>query len=215
MPLRRGLARQRFARGPRARSSITGIVGAARAEACARRLHRERRVIGIDRRPFATGPRTSSTTRSTSGARRRATSSAARQSPRSCTSASCTTRAQRRPSTTPGTSPAFRSCSSTSRSTTCPKLVVLSSANVYGPRPDNPQFLTEDAPLLGGARFSEIRDLVEVDMLAQSFFWKHPETETVILRPVHILGTVQQRAVQLPAPPRHSDAPRASIRWCR
>ena len=32
-----------------------------------------------------------------------------------------------------------------------PKLVVLSSANVYGPRPDNPQFLTEDAPLLGGA----------------------------------------------------------------
>ena len=27
-------------------------------------------------------------------------------------------------------------------------------------------------------------------MLAQSFFWKHPETETVVLRPVHILGTV-------------------------
>src|SRR6185369_3673631 len=35
-----------------------------------------------------------------------------------------------------------------------PKLVVLSSANVYGPQPDNAQFLTEDAPLLGGARFS-------------------------------------------------------------
>jgi UDP-glucose 4-epimerase len=27
-------------------------------------------------------------------------------------------------------------------------------------------------------------------MLAQSFFWKLPETETVILRPVHILGRV-------------------------
>jgi UDP-glucose 4-epimerase len=72
-----------------------------------------------------------------------------------------------------------------------PKLVVLSSANVYGPRPDNPQFLGEDAPLLGGASFSEIRDLIEVDMLAQSFFWKRPETETVILRPVHILGAVR------------------------
>jgi UDP-glucose 4-epimerase len=72
-----------------------------------------------------------------------------------------------------------------------PKVVVLSSANVYGPRPDNPQFLPEDAPLLGGADFSEIRDLVEVDMLAQSFFWKRPETETVILRPVHILGAVR------------------------
>ena len=72
-----------------------------------------------------------------------------------------------------------------------PKLIVLSSANVYGPRPDNPQFLSEESPLLGGASFSEIRDLIEVDMLAQSFFWKHPETETVILRPVHILGTVR------------------------
>jgi UDP-glucose 4-epimerase len=71
-----------------------------------------------------------------------------------------------------------------------PKLVVLSSANVYGPQPDNAQFLTEEAPLLGGQHFPEIRDLVEVDMLAQSFFWKHPETETVVLRPVHILGTV-------------------------
>ncbi len=69
--------------------------------------------------------------------------------------------------------------------------VVLSSANVYGPQPDNAQFLTEEAPLLGGQNFSEIRDLIEVDMLAQSFFWKHPETETIILRPVHILGTVR------------------------
>ncbi len=71
------------------------------------------------------------------------------------------------------------------------KLVVLSSANVYGPQPDNAQFLAEEAPLLGGQNFSEIRDLIEVDMLAQSFFWKHPETETIILRPVHILGTVR------------------------
>ncbi len=71
-----------------------------------------------------------------------------------------------------------------------PKLVVLSSANVYGPQPSNPQFLTEDAPLLGGQNFSDIRDLIEVDMLAQSFFWKLPETETVVLRPVHILGRV-------------------------
>jgi UDP-glucose 4-epimerase len=72
-----------------------------------------------------------------------------------------------------------------------PKLVLVSSANVYGPRPDNPQFLSEDAPLLGAGAFSDIRDLVELDMLAQSFFWKHPRTETVILRPTHILGTVR------------------------
>jgi UDP-glucose 4-epimerase len=72
-----------------------------------------------------------------------------------------------------------------------PKLVVLSTATLYGPSPDNPQFLTEDAPLLGAQEFSRIRDLVEVDMLAQSFFWKHPDVETVILRPCHILGRVR------------------------
>jgi UDP-glucose 4-epimerase len=71
-----------------------------------------------------------------------------------------------------------------------PKLVLVSSANVYGPRADNPQFLNEDAPLLAASAFSDIRDLVELDMLAQSFFWKYPRTETVILRPTHILGTV-------------------------
>ncbi len=72
-----------------------------------------------------------------------------------------------------------------------PKLVVLSSANVYGPQPSNPIFLTEEAPLLGAQEFRSIRDLVELDMLAQSFFWKAPSVETVILRPCHILGRVR------------------------
>lgn len=71
------------------------------------------------------------------------------------------------------------------------KVVLLSSANVYGARHDNPQFLREDAPLLGAGPFSEIRDLVEVDMFAQSFYWKLPAVKTVILRPAHILGTVK------------------------
>ena len=72
-----------------------------------------------------------------------------------------------------------------------PKVVVLSSANVYGPRPDNPQFLTEEQPLMASQDFPAIRDLIEVDMLASSFFWKAQSTETVILRPVHILGGVR------------------------
>ena len=71
-----------------------------------------------------------------------------------------------------------------------PKVVLLSSANVYGPRPDNPVFLNEDAPLLGAGPFSEIRDLVGLDMSAQSYLWRYPQTEAVILRPSHILGTV-------------------------
>jgi len=71
-----------------------------------------------------------------------------------------------------------------------PKVVLLSSANVYGPRPENPQFLTEDAPLLAAQRFPQMRDLVEIDHLVSTFLWRAQAVETVILRAVHILGPV-------------------------
>lgn len=71
-----------------------------------------------------------------------------------------------------------------------PKVVLVSSANVYGPRPDNPQFLTEDAPLLAAQRFPQMRDLVEIDHLVSTFLWRAQQVETVILRPVHIVGPV-------------------------
>ncbi len=73
------------------------------------------------------------------------------------------------------------------------KVIFLSSANVYGPRADNAQFLTEEAPLMASLDFPAIRDLIEADMQATSFFWRSGgrDIETVILRPVHILGSVQ------------------------
>jgi UDP-glucose 4-epimerase len=74
------------------------------------------------------------------------------------------------------------------------KVVVLSSANVYGPRPDNSNFLPEETPLMAAERFSEMRDLIEVDMYAQSFMWRHPDVETVILRPVNIVGPTVRNA---------------------
>ncbi|MBI5500868.1 MAG: NAD-dependent epimerase/dehydratase family protein [Deltaproteobacteria bacterium] len=86
-----------------------------------------------------------------------------------------------------------------------PKLVLLSSAAVYGARPDNAQFLLEDAPLLASGRVSDIRDLVELDMLAQTFFWRVPECETVILRPSFIVGEVHNEIYsyfRLPITPR-------------
>ncbi|MBA2664756.1 MAG: SDR family oxidoreductase [Bradymonadaceae bacterium] len=71
-----------------------------------------------------------------------------------------------------------------------PKVIVLSSADVYGPDPRNNQFLKEDAPLMGGQKFEAIRDLIALDMFCNTSFWRHPEIETVILRPVHIVGRV-------------------------
>jgi len=74
------------------------------------------------------------------------------------------------------------------------KVVVLSSANVYGPAPDNSSFLREETPLLATARRGDMRDLVEIDMYAQSFLWRHPDVETVVLRPVNVVGPTVRNA---------------------
>jgi UDP-glucose 4-epimerase len=169
---------------------ITGICGRL-GRRLARRLHRELRVVGIDRRDFEGRPK--DIQHFQFDIRRKKTQDVFRQQrfaavvhlgvmhdPRA-------SQAEHHSWNVAG----FQRLLEFVAQYEVPKVVVLSSSNVYGPRPDNPQFLPEDAPLLGGANFSEIRDLIEVDMLAQSFFWKRPETETVILRPVHILGGVR------------------------
>ncbi|MBN2525606.1 MAG: NAD-dependent epimerase/dehydratase family protein [Deltaproteobacteria bacterium] len=65
------------------------------------------------------------------------------------------------------------------------KLILISSANLYGARAENSQFLEEKEPLLS----PDLSSLREIDMMTQSFFWKRPDIETVIFRPVHITGT--------------------------
>jgi UDP-glucose 4-epimerase len=168
---------------------ITGICGRL-GKRLARALHRERRVVGVDRRPFHDKPkdidhaqvdlrRTKLKDVFRAGSIEAVVHLGVMHDPRASA-------ADHHSWNVAG----FTKLLEYVGQFQVPKLVVLSSANVYGPQPSNPQFLSEEAPLLGGQNFSDIRDLVEVDMLAQSFFWKLPETETVILRPVHILGTV-------------------------
>ena len=169
---------------------VTGICGRLGRLLC-RVLHRERKVIGIDRRPFAGKPK--DVEHYAIDIRKKKTQDVFRQhklaavvhlgimhDPRA-------SQVEHHTWNVAG----FQRLLEYVAQYDVPKLVVLSSANVYGPRPDNPQFLTEETPLLGGAAFSEIRDLIEVDMLAQSFFWKRPETETIIIRPAHIVGGVR------------------------
>lgn len=86
-----------------------------------------------------------------------------------------------------------------------PKVVVLSTANVYGTGPRNISFLNEEAPLMGAATLASMRSLIEVDHLATAFFWQRPKVETVVLRPVHILGSVHNAPsnyLRLPRIPR-------------
>jgi len=84
------------------------------------------------------------------------------------------------------------------------RFVMLSSANIYGPDPDNSHFLTEDSPLLGAEHHADIRDLVAVDATVQGFFYRQPEVATVLLRPVHIVGPRVRNApsnyLRLPRP---------------
>jgi UDP-glucose 4-epimerase len=70
----------------------------------------------------------------------------------------------------------------------CEKLIFLSSANMYGPSADTCGFLNEDALLHAASKNPEFRDLVAIDMMMQSFFWKQSSTKTIILRPCHIVG---------------------------
>jgi UDP-glucose 4-epimerase len=170
---------------------VTGIAGRL-GRVVARRLHRDPRfsLVGLDRRPFLGKPRDVEHHQVDLRSKKardvfRAGDVAALvhlgllHDPRA-------TAAELYSWNVGGTSKLLEYCQSYG----VPKVVVLSSANVYGPRPDNPQFLTEDAPLLAAQRFPQMRDLVEIDHLASNFFWRARDVETVILRPVHILGTV-------------------------
>jgi UDP-glucose 4-epimerase len=169
---------------------VTGICGRL-GRRVARFLHRDRTVVGLDRRPF--GDRPKDIEHFQIDLRRKKVKDVFRNQQVSALVHLGVMHDPRDSGEDHHTWNllGFQKLLEAARQYDVPKVVLLSSANVYGPRPDNPQFLTEDAPLLAASAFSEMRDLVELDMLAQSFFWKHPNTETVILRPAHILGTVR------------------------
>ena len=75
------------------------------------------------------------------------------------------------------------------------KLVVMSSAEVYGPHPDNPNFLTEEHPLRSQAHAHAVQDRVEMEGLLRVFAQRHPDMVVTLLRPCWVLGPSQFSAV--------------------
>lgn len=69
-----------------------------------------------------------------------------------------------------------------------PRLVVASSTMLYGPWPDNPNFLTEAHPLRGHPDAHCVRDRVEVESLLSRWVTRHPDVEVTVLRPCWIFG---------------------------
>ncbi len=63
------------------------------------------------------------------------------------------------------------------------RVVLVTSAMVYGARPDNPVPLPEDAPLLADADGSVAGDLLEVEELARRSRRVNPGTPVTVVRP--------------------------------
>ena len=77
------------------------------------------------------------------------------------------------------------------------KLVVISSARVYGAWPDNPNFLTEEHMLRAHPDAPELRDLAEMERLLSLFADRHPLLVTTSLRPCWVMGpSVDSEAVR-------------------
>ena len=168
---------------------VTGISGRL-GQKLARRLHRTHTVIGLDRRPLPNKPK--DIQHFQIDLRRKQAEGVFRAGPIAAVFHLDIFHDPRR---TPEEHRAINLLDTSRLLEYCqrysiPKAILLSSADLYGPRPENPQFLTEEAPLLGGSDFPENADLIAVDLVFQSFFWKAPQVETVILRPAHIVGAL-------------------------
>jgi UDP-glucose 4-epimerase len=68
------------------------------------------------------------------------------------------------------------------------RLVVGSTTMVYGPWPDNPNFLTEAHALRGHPHAHTVQNRVEVEGLVADWARRHPRTEVTVLRPCWIMG---------------------------
>jgi len=68
------------------------------------------------------------------------------------------------------------------------RIVIASSTMLYGPRPDNPNFLSEGHPLRGHPDAHSIANRIEVESFVAGWRERHPETEVSVLRPCWALG---------------------------
>ncbi|MEM3086073.1 MAG: SDR family oxidoreductase [Halobacteria archaeon] len=72
------------------------------------------------------------------------------------------------------------------------KVIVASSATAYGAHPDNPEWLTESAPIRGNREFSYSSDKAEVEALCAKFAREHPGVVLTVLRPSVVVGPTQK-----------------------
>ncbi len=90
------------------------------------------------------------------------------------------------------------------------RVVLVTSAMVYGARPDNPVPLPEDAPLLADADGSVAADLLEIEELARRSRRVNPGTAVTVARPAALVGEAVDTLLT-----RHFESPRLlAVRGC-
>ena len=90
------------------------------------------------------------------------------------------------------------------------RVVLVTSAMVYGARPDNPVPLPEDAPLGADLDGSVVGDLLEIELLAQRSAQAHPGLAVTVVRPAALVGEGVDTLIT-----RHFEAPRLlAVKGC-
>jgi UDP-glucose 4-epimerase len=67
-------------------------------------------------------------------------------------------------------------------------LLVLSTFHIYGADPANHIPIAEDEPLRAGLEFPQIADAIQMDNMASTWVYRHPEVRTIVLRPTSVIG---------------------------
>ncbi len=86
------------------------------------------------------------------------------------------------------------------------RVVLCTSAMVYGAYPDNPVPLDEDAPLRAQPDGSLVRDLLEIERLAERAPKSHPGLSVTVVRPAMLVGPGVDTVLT-----RHFEAPRLLV----
>lgn len=86
------------------------------------------------------------------------------------------------------------------------RVVLCTSAMVYGALPDNPVPLSEDAPLRALPDTSLVGDLLEIERLAEQARRTHPGLDVTVARPAAVVGPGVDSVLT-----RHFEAPRLLV----
>ncbi len=90
------------------------------------------------------------------------------------------------------------------------RVVLVTSAMVYGAQPDNPVPLPEDAPLSADSDGSVVGDLLEIEHLAERSSRAYPGLQVCVARPAALVGVGIDTLIT-----RHFEAPRLlAVKGC-